>query len=159
MRKGQARLWIVALFLLLLLAGCYLVSGQQIDQVPLAGEEEGRYAVEFVSADGVTEADLQIGLPDVPVRLLVSAEVEWGELALEFYDPDGSPVLTVESRYGRPGRGIEFTRSNEEGLVHYQVRAHEAKKGTYTIRYRIQEKPTPTPTPTSTAAPIPTAAP
>jgi hypothetical protein len=143
------------MLLALLLTGCYLASGEEVETVPLSPNGDGELSVAFVTADGTSLEELLIGEADVSIRLLVSAEVEWGELVIEFLNADDAVGWAVESRYGRPGQGIHYLRSDENGLVRYRLRVHEARNGSYTIRYRVQEPPTPTPTPTPAPTPSP----
>jgi hypothetical protein len=145
---GQRSRYAVALVIVLVLfplAGCYLASGERMIPETLSPDGIGQTSAQFVNADGTTEREILVGQPAILVELDVAASAEWGELILEFLAPDGSTMLTVESRYGRAGRGSAIVVSDEAGQVRYRVTSREARNGSYTIRYRTQAVPTPTP--------------
>lgn len=159
----RRRWFVYGLFiaLLLLLSGCFLISGQRISEEPPGTGLVGEWSAAFVSADGEDEVEFLVERPDVPVYLDVTATVEWGELILEFNpaDAEEEDLVTVEARYGRTDRNQAVVRSDEAGLVHFTLRAVEARNGSYTILYRFQAPPTPTPTPTPTMTPTPSPTP
>lgn len=134
----------------LILAGCFLVSGERTFQTP--GPSGGEVQVRFVSADGETERRIPLGRPLAWVRLEVLVEVDWGELSVEIIGKDLVPLLGVRARYGQAGQGTTLARSDVDGTIRLHVQASEARNGRYTIRYTFQVPPTPTPTLTPTPA-------
>ncbi len=132
-----------------LLTGCYLVSGQDVQVTPIGTEGEGAYTFQFVSSDGGTQRDLDIGLPNVPVLVEASVKAEVGELSLEFLGKDLVTLMRVTASYGLPGQGTVILNTDEEGRIRYRLISTETRNGSYTIRYQVQEfPPTPTPEPT-----------
>lgn len=151
--SGRKFLYTLGGMLLLLLTGCFLVSGERLFRTP--GPAGGEVQVRFVSADGETERRISLGRPLTPVRLEVTVEVDWGELDVEVIGEGLVSLLHVRARYGQAGQGTVLARSDVDGSIRLRVRANEARNGRYTIRYTFQEsRPTPTPTP----APIPSPA-
>ncbi len=150
---GRKFLYSLGGMLLLLLTGCFLVSGERLFQTP--GPTGGEVQVRFVSADGETERRISLGRPLTPVRLEVAVEVDWGELDVEVIGEGLVPLLRVQARYGQAGQGTVLARSDVDGSIRLHVRANEARNGRYTIRYTFQGgKPTPTPTPTPIPSPV-----
>ncbi len=138
------------MFFLLLLAGCFLVSGERIFKTPRPSG--GEVQIRFVSADGEAERRISLGRPLAWVRLDVNVEVDWGKLSVEVIGEDLVPLLGVQARYGQAGQGGTLARSDVDGTIRLRVRAHEARNGRYTIRYTFQIPPTPTLTPTPVPA-------
>ncbi len=136
------------MLLLLLLTGCFLVSGERLFETPRPSGGEAQ--VRFVSADGETERRISLGRPLAWVRLEVTVEVDWGELSVEVIGEDLVPLLRVRARYGQAGQGTTLARSDVDGTIRLRVRASEARNGRYTVRYTFQASPTPTPTPVPT---------
>jgi len=132
--------------LLLLLTGCYLVSGERTETVPLEEPDgAGELTVRFVSADGETENSLATGYPltDMVVDVVVVAEE--GELTLEIISARRTPPLAVSGRYGMAGQGVANVQTDGAGEIKYRITASEVRNGNYVIRYRIRVTPTPTP--------------
>jgi len=138
--------------LLLLLTGCFLVSGERRLETP--GPSGGEVQVRFVSADGEGERRIPLGRPLALVRLEVTVEVDWGELSLQVIGEDLVPLLSVRSRYGQAGQGTTLARSDADGAIRLRLRADEARNGRYTLRYTFLP-PTPVPTPSPTPVPTP----
>ncbi len=154
MARNRIRSLFFVLPLLLILAGCYLVSGERVETVPLEGDGEGTLLVEFVSADGRTRREFLTGQLVVDLSVVVTATTEWGELRLEILDADLSTALVVESRYGLAGAGQTVIKTDGAGRINYRVIAQEVRKGAYSLRYQVAETPpTPTPTPEPTPSP------
>lgn len=139
-----------ATFFFLLLAGCFLVSGERLFETPRPSG--GEVEVRFVSADGEAERRISLGRPAAWVRLEITVEVDWGELSVEVIGEDLVPLLAVRARYGQAGQGTVLARSDVDGTIRLHVQASEARNGRYTIRYTFQVPPTPTPTLTPTPA-------
>lgn len=141
------------LLLLFLAAGCYLASGQRVETEPLEENRPGVHTVRFVSADGQSYQEIPAGFPNAPLIVVVSAEVEQGQLVLELLDDSGDPVVTATARLG-PSEVVSGTvRTDGQGRFTLRVEATEAHRGSYTLRYRLAA--TPTPTPTSPPTPTP----
>lgn len=152
----MAKRWRVlasGLLFLFLVAGCYLASGQHVETEPLEEDRPGIHTVRFVSADGQTCQEIPAGLSNAPLIVVMSAEVEQGQLVLELLDSSGDPVVTATARLG-PSEVVSGTvRTDGQGRFTLRVRATEAHRGSYTLRYRLAA--TPTPTPTSPPTPTP----
>ncbi len=155
MNPPWGRLGTLFLLLCLLLAGCYLASGERVHRRPFRQGHDGSVSGTFVSAEGTHRDTLQVGKPYAPVRLSLTAEVKQGELTLTFFYPDGSTAWEGTARSDRPLTAVTYLRSDHQGLVYYHLQAYEAREGSYTITYRIQEPPTPTPTPSPSLSPTP----
>lgn len=151
MSRRWPRLVSTLLMLLVLLAGCYLVSGERVDTMPLTVTRPGVYTASFVSADGQAYRDVQTGIATAPVVVEVSSQTEQGELVIEVLNVASSPVFTATARFGLPGQGSGVIRTDSAGRFVLRITATEAHSGTYTVRFRLQV----TPTPTSTLPPTP----
>jgi hypothetical protein len=148
------RLLASCVLLLFLLAGCYLVSGERVDTMPMTETRPGVYTVRFVSADGQAYRDVQTGMANVPVIVDVSSQTQQGELIIAVLDVYSSPEFTVTARYGLQGQGNGVIRTDDEGRITLRIGATEARSGAYTVRFRLQVPPTPTPTSPPTPAPL-----
>ncbi|HMO59680.1 MAG TPA: hypothetical protein PKA05_14065 [Roseiflexaceae bacterium] len=126
-----------------LLGGCMLVSGERTSSD--IRPESGNLVSSFISADGISEHELEIG--DGPTRLdvIVIVEAAQGVVRLDLFDPEGSPVMIVESR---PNESVTATGAvviDAQGILHYRVVTRSARGGSYQILYqRAAGPPTPT---------------
>jgi uncharacterized protein (DUF2141 family) len=144
------------LLLSFLLASCYLVSGERVEETPLVDLEQGVYAVQFVSSDGQGLRTIDTGIPTAPFVVQVTAETAEGEMTVQVLS-GGESIITVTARPDMPDSRQVTVRADPEGKLTLRITAIEARGGAYTVRYRLAAPLTPTPTPTVT--PKPTAQP
>lgn len=145
---SRTRLTTLVGLLLLLLGGCYLASGERVENVTMEPEGSGQLVSSFVQADGSAYREVMTGIFSGRVLLEVDVLVDEGELTLQVYNSDGMLALTVQSVWGSPGQGSVVVFSGASGQVPFRLQAAEARNGSYTIRYTAPPRPGRTPTPT-----------
>jgi hypothetical protein len=98
----------------------------------------GTISASFVSAEGSADRTLEVAPGLREVQIVATIDVESGGLGIDMLQPDGSVLFTVE---GRPNDRITRSGSvplDEQGRLHYRVRATGARNGSYQILYQAQ---------------------
>ncbi len=122
---------------LLLLSSCMLSSGLRTTTDTRA--DAGNTSTSFVGAEGSEQQFLEIGSPNTRYNVIVTVEVQTGELTLEVLDGASGVVgLSVQAR-----PDVQVTRSgsvvtDERGRLYYRVLTRGARDGSYQILYQRQ---------------------
>lgn len=129
---SQGLFVLCALCSVLLLSGCFLISGatRSADQTA----DGGNVFVSFVSAEGTETQTVTTNFPSQQLEVTVFTQNRNGQIRIEVLDPQGSVVLSIE---GTAQEGVEqaLVQTDAEGTFRYRVRATGAQRGSFTILY------------------------
>lgn len=122
-----------SLFSVLLLSGCFLVSGatRSADQTA----DGGNVFVSFVSAEGTETQVVTTSFPSQQLEVTVFAQNRRGQIRIEVLDPQGSVVLSVEGT-AQERVAQALVQTDSQGVFRYRVRATGAQRGSFTILYQ-----------------------
>jgi hypothetical protein len=121
------------LFSVLLLSGCFLISGPTRSADRTA--DGGNVFVSFVSAEGNDTQSVATNFPSQQLQVTVFAQNRNGQMRIEVLDPQGSVVLSVEgTAQERVGQAV--VQTDPAGVFRYRVRATGAQRGSFTILYQ-----------------------
>lgn len=123
----------VCAFLVLLLSGCMLISGELTSaDTPVVG---GNVSTSFVSAEGGETRTLETGQAgDLNVITIVTANQ--GALTVELLDPNGSVVYAITSRPQEPVTKSGIVPTDTQGRLRYRLNAVGARNGSLQILYQ-----------------------
>jgi hypothetical protein len=123
---------------MLLLAGCMLASGQRAstDIRPDAGNT----SVSFIGAEGSDAQFLEIGQPNTRFNVIVTAQVDTGDLQVDMLDgASGTVQLSVQARPDEQVTRSGSIVTDGRGQLHFRINARGARNGGYQILYQRQQ--------------------
>lgn len=135
MRKRQPlAALLAALFLIPLLAGCLLISGEQTTIDLQVGA--GNLSTTFVSAEGSEERTVQVSDGPSEIQVIALIAVESGDLQIDLLQPDGALAFAVAGRPDAQVTRSSQVRSDDSGRVRYRVTARGARNGAYQLFFQ-----------------------
>ena len=113
-----------------------LASGERVANDVQAGG--GTLSASFVSAEGSADRTIDAAPGVREAQIVATIDVESGALGIDLLQPDGSVRFSID---GRPNDRVTRSGSvplDDQGRLHYRVRATGARNGSYQILYQAQ---------------------
>ncbi|MBA3947314.1 MAG: hypothetical protein H0X37_22495 [Herpetosiphonaceae bacterium] len=119
-----------------LLSGCLLMSGPR--ESADRATDGGNVRVDFISAEGTETRHVQAADGPTKLALIVSAQVERGQLRIVMLNPQGAQVLVLE---GTPEQHVAqvVVPTDDKGNLTYRIQATGAHHGGFEILYQPAE--------------------
>ncbi|NJN17714.1 MAG: hypothetical protein HC822_16285 [Oscillochloris sp.] len=125
---------LMALFVVPLLAGCMLVSGERTT-IDLQ-DGVGNISTVFVGAEGQEVRLAPVTAGPAEVQVIAILGVESGDLQIELLQPDGGVVFAVAARPDVQVTRSGAVRTNEQGEVRYRITARSARNGNFQLLFQ-----------------------
>ncbi len=117
-------------------SSCLLMSGPR--ESADRATDGGNVRVDFISAEGTETRHVQAADGAKKLALIVSAQVERGQLRLVVLNPQGTQVLVLE---GTPEQRVAqvVVPTDDKGNLTYRIQATGARHGSFEILYQPAE--------------------